>query len=69
MKEIEVYTDGACSGNPGAGGWAFLALCKGEVLHKASGKEALTTNNKMELTAAIKALEYIKDQDYKVSTL
>ena len=58
-KKAEVYTDGACSGNPGKGGWGVVILNKNiEIL--LNGGDQLTTNNKMELTAAIKALEYFK---------
>jgi ribonuclease HI len=53
---IEIYTDGACRGNPGPGGWAAL-LMMGEREREISGAEALTTNNRMELTAVIRALE------------
>ena len=53
---IEIYTDGACRGNPGPGGWAAL-LRRGEHEREISGGEALTTNNRMELTAVIRALE------------
>jgi ribonuclease HI len=56
---IEIYTDGACRGNPGPGGWAAL-LQKGEHEKQISGAEALTTNNRMELTAVIRALETLK---------
>jgi ribonuclease HI len=55
-ERVTIYTDGACSGNPGPGGWAALLLFKGKE-KELSGGEALTTNNRMELTAAIKALE------------
>ncbi len=55
-ERVTIYTDGACSGNPGPGGWAALLLFKGRE-KELSGGEALTTNNRMELTAAIKALE------------
>lgn len=53
---VEIFTDGACKGNPGPGGWAALLRCKG-VSKSLSGGEAMTTNNRMEMTAAIKALE------------
>lgn len=53
---IEVYTDGACKGNPGPGGWGALLRYQGKE-KKIYGGEKLTTNNRMELTAAIKALE------------
>lgn len=59
MTEVDIYTDGACSGNPGPGGWAAI-LKKGETEKDISGAEAMTTNNRMELTAAIKALEVLK---------
>ena len=53
---IKIYTDGACSGNPGPGGWGYVIIEDGE-LHSSNGSESQTTNNRMELTAAIKALE------------
>jgi ribonuclease HI len=56
---VEIFTDGACSGNPGPGGWAAVLRYKGVTKH-ISGAERLTTNNRMELTAAIKALEALK---------
>jgi ribonuclease HI len=56
---IEIYTDGACRGNPGPGGWAAL-LITGEREKEINGAEALTTNNRMELTAVIRALEALK---------
>jgi ribonuclease HI len=56
---IEIYTDGACRGNPGPGGWGAL-LMMGEHEKELSGAEALTTNNRMELTAVIRALEALK---------
>ncbi len=56
---IEIYTDGACRGNPGPGGWGALLLM-GEHEKELSGAEVLTTNNRMELTAVIKALEALK---------
>ena len=58
MKEISVYTDGGCSGNPGPGGWAFVIL-SGDDKVLLSGGEQATTNNRMELTAVISALRYI----------
>jgi len=61
LPEVQLFTDGACSGNPGPGGWAFI------LRHPASGKEieqsggeAQTTNNRMELTAAVRGLEALK---------
>jgi ribonuclease HI len=56
MTPVELWTDGACRGNPGPGGWAALLLAKGRE-KIVSGAEALTTNNRMELTAAIRGLE------------
>jgi ribonuclease HI len=56
---IEIYTDGACRGNPGRGGWAALLL-SGEHEREISGAEEHTTNNRMELTAVIRALEALK---------
>ena len=56
MKKVEIFTDGACKGNPGPGGWAAL-LRMGRHEKELSGGEPETTNNRMELTAAIKALE------------
>ena len=55
---IEIYTDGACSGNPGPGGWGFVII-DGKNTKSSSGSEDDTTNNRMELTAAIKAIESI----------
>lgn len=60
MKRVIVYTDGACSGNPGAGGWAAI-LKYGKHEKEISGFEESTTNNRMEMTAAIKALEALKE--------
>ena len=57
-NDIVIYTDGGCSGNPGPGGWAAVLLSDGNET-ELSGGEKLTTNNKMELTAAISALTYI----------
>lgn len=59
MKKVTIYTDGACSGNPGPGGWAAL-LRHGDKEKEISGGEKLTTNNRMELTAALKALKALK---------
>ena len=56
---IEIYTDGACKGNPGPGGWGVLLRYNG-VEKTLKGAEALTTNNRMELTAAIRGLEALK---------
>ncbi len=59
MPEVEIFTDGACSGNPGPGGWGAI-LRAGAHEREISGGERETTNNRMELTAAIKALETLK---------
>jgi ribonuclease HI len=56
---IDIYTDGACSGNPGPGGWAAILRTKGHE-RELSGSEVATTNNRMELTAVIRALEALK---------
>ncbi|ANB18146.1 ribonuclease HI [Dokdonella koreensis] len=56
MSEVEVFTDGACLGNPGPGGWGAL-LRRGATERELSGGEAATTNNRMELMAAIRGLE------------
>ncbi len=60
MKKVEIFTDGACKGNPGPGGWGSILRYKG-VEKEISGGEADTTNNRMELTAVIKALELLKE--------
>ncbi len=59
-KVVEIYTDGACSGNPGAGGWAAVLLYKNHQ-KEISGAEESTTNNRMELTAIIKGLQMLKE--------
>lgn len=56
---VEIFTDGACKGNPGVGGWGALLQLKGKTLELCGG-EAHTTNNRMELTGAIRALEALK---------
>ena len=60
MKQIEIYTDGACSGNPGPGGWGAVLRYNGRE-KEISGGEAQTTNNRMDLTAVIAALECLKE--------
>ena len=60
MKTVTLYTDGACSGNPGPGGWGAI-LCYGEHELSLSGGEAHTTNNRMELTAVIEGLKKLKE--------
>ena len=59
MIRVEIFTDGACSGNPGPGGWGALLRCRG-VEKELSGGEKETTNNRMELTAVISALAALK---------
>ena len=66
--EIKIYTDGACVGNPGPGGWAAIILVENEK-KELFGGEKLTTNNRMELTATIKALEYCANQEEKQLSL
>ena len=65
---IKIYTDGACIGNPGPGGWAAIILANNQK-KELFGGEKLTTNNRMELTAAIKALEYCAKEEGKQATL
>ena len=60
MPEVEIFTDGACLGNPGAGGWGAILRCKG-VEKEISGAADDTTNNRMELTAVIEALKILKE--------
>lgn len=60
MNKVDIYTDGACIGNPGPGGWAFIIKYSNGETKEFSGSEKYTTNNKMELTAAIKAIKYLK---------
>ena len=66
--KITIYTDGACVGNPGPGGWAAVILFENDK-KEIFGGERLTTNNRMELTAAIKALEYCQESEGAQPTL
>jgi ribonuclease HI len=66
MKEIIIYTDGACSGNPGPGGWGAVLLYK-ENIREIAGGEEMTTNQRMELTAVIEALKTIKVTGWEVT--
>ena len=60
MKQVTIYTDGACSGNPGPGGWGAVLMFNG-FRKEMSGYEPHTTNNRMEMTAAIEALSALKE--------
>ncbi len=60
MKQVDIYTDGACSGNPGPGGWAAILIYNGRE-RVLSGGEAQTTNNRMELMGVISALQALKE--------
>ena len=67
MKTVDIYTDGACKGNPGPGGWGAILVYNG--MEKViSGGEAATTNNRMELTALIEALACLKEPCHVVVT-
>lgn len=70
MNEVIIYTDGGCSGNPGPGGWGVVVIFNGEA-RQLSGGEKNTTNNRMELTAAINALSIVKNtpdfKNYKIT--
>ena len=68
-QEITIYTDGGCIGNPGVGAWAYVLEADGVFIREASGYEAETTNNKMELTAVIEALKTAKALGAKKITL
>ncbi|MDD4111253.1 MAG: ribonuclease HI [Clostridia bacterium] len=61
MKKVVLYTDGACSGNPGIGGWACILMYKKHKKQISSG-EQMTTNNRMELTAVIEGLKLLKEK-------
>ena len=68
MKKVRIYTDGACSGNPGPGGWGAI-LIYGENKKELSGGEKSTTNNRMELTSVISALSALREPcQVKLST-
>ena len=60
MKKVQIYTDGACSGNPGPGGWGAILMYGGKE-KELSGGERSTTNNRMELTSVIAALEALRE--------
>ena len=64
---VKIYTDGACSGNPGRGGWAAIII-DDEKIEKISGGSENTTNNRMEPIAVISALKYVKEQNIELFT-
>lgn len=59
--KVEVYTDGSCSVNSGEGGWGYIVIINGEQVRAASGAATATTNNRMELTAVLEAVAWIKE--------
>lgn len=59
MRSLHIYTDGSCSGNPGPGGWAYILVEREKRIHCDRGNHLATTNNRMELTAVIKALRWL----------
>ncbi len=67
MKHYEIYTDGACSGNPGPGGWSAIIVDENGIQKILKGSAAETTNNQMELTAFIEALSYFKNKNVKIT--
>ena len=68
MEEVTIYTDGACSGNPGPGGWGAMLMYKGNKKEISGGKEN-TTNNVMELTAVIEGIKLLKEAKADSSVL
>ena len=60
MEKVDIYTDGSCIGNPGPGGWSFIVKYENGVTKEFNGSENHTTNNRMELTAAIEAINFCK---------
>jgi ribonuclease HI len=65
----EIYTDGGCSGNPGPGGWAYVVLNAGQVIAEKWGGEKATTNNRMELQAAVSALRALPGLDTAIESV
>lgn len=67
---IDIYTDGACSPNPGTGGWGFVVVDQGQKTHEQSGGPVkATTNNRMEMTAAVEALAWLRKQGVTAATI
>ena len=63
---IHIYTDGACSGNPGAGGWGAVLLFPNDSQENISGQESMTTNNRMELIAVVQALKSLNEDRHNI---
>jgi ribonuclease HI len=61
---IEIYTDGSSLGNPGPGGWGTVVVVEGKIVDELGGHDKNTTNNRMELKAAIEALKYLRKSDF-----
>ena len=66
MKSVVIYTDGACKGNPGPGGWGAIIMWDRDNLEELSGGSEYTTNNRMEMTAVIKSLEALGNISYEI---
>lgn len=62
--KLDVYTDGACLGNPGPGGWGAVVYREGVIIHEMSGGEAHTTNNRMELMGVLETLRHFQDSHH-----
>lgn len=69
MKSIVIYTDGACKGNPGPGGWGAIIMWDRNNFQELSGGEAYTTNNRMEMTAVIEAIKELGDKKYEIDVM
>ena len=69
IMHLSIYTDGSCSLNPGPGGWAFIILKGTEIIEEGFGAEPLTTNNRMELKAALKAFEKLRSLSIEPDTV
>lgn len=66
LHSIVIYSDGACSGNPGPGGWGAIVVTPEGQVQELGGREAPTTNNRMEMTAVLEALRLVKDTDHDI---